>query len=101
MDYEDALKLIQEAALKGAKILDLRDNQLTELPSEIASLTNLQYLYLDGNPLTSPPPAIVEQGLDAIRAYLREQQTADRRQWVSKMLVLGRAALAKRPCSAR
>jgi len=43
------------------------------LPPEMAQLTKLTRLYLDGNPLTSPPPDIVEQGTQAIFASLQAQ----------------------------
>ena len=37
------------------------------------SITNLQLLFLGDNELTSLPPEIVEQGKQAILAYLHEQ----------------------------
>ena len=75
--------------------LDLRGNRLTTLPPELGQLTNLMSLRLDGNPLTSPPPEIVEQGTQAVLAYLREQLEASRRQWVSKLLVVGEGGVGK------
>ena len=75
--------------------LDLRNNQLTSLPSEIGQLTNLTMLSLSNNQLTSPPPEIVEQGTQAVLAYLREQLEASRRQWVSKLLVIGQGGVGK------
>jgi Leucine-rich repeat (LRR) protein len=53
--------------------LVLGDNQLTVLPNELANLTNLIEFKLNSNPLISPPPEIVQQGTQAILAYLREQ----------------------------
>jgi internalin A len=86
--------------LTNLQSLNLDINRLTRLPSEIAKLTNLQYLYLNenqlrylppemgnlvslscancsirlyNNPLISPPPEILEQGTEAMLAYLRNQ----------------------------
>jgi len=81
--------------LTSLKSLDLMDNQLTALPPEIGQLTKLETLSLDGNPLTSPPPEIVEQGMEAVLAYLREQLAASRQQWVSKLLVVGEGGVGK------
>jgi len=43
------------------------------LPPEIGQLTQLTELDIDNNPLKSPPPEIVDQGTEAILAYLRAQ----------------------------
>jgi internalin A len=46
---------------------------LISLPPEIGQLQYLQRLWLDDNPLESPPPEVVEQGTEAVLAYLRQQ----------------------------
>ncbi|WP_417913725.1 COR domain-containing protein [Candidatus Electronema sp. JM] len=61
--------------------IDLRYNQLvslpkwiTELPPEIVysdRLLGLDKINVGGNPLTHPPPEIIKQGREAIRAYFR------------------------------
>ena len=75
--------------------LGLQDNQLKSLPPEIGNLTNLTTLFLDGNPLTSPDPGVVEQGTEAVLAFLRQQLEGGRRQWVSKLLVVGEGGVGK------
>ncbi len=74
--------------------LSLDQNQLIALPSSLGQLTNLARLSLDQNPLTLPPPEIVEQGTDAILAYLQAQLTGTP-QWVSKLLVVGEGGVGK------
>ena len=83
------------AQLTNLTQLDLYNNQLSILPPEIAQLTNLTQLDLYNNPLTSPPPEIVEQGIEAVLAYLQEQWQASQRQWVSKLLVVGEGGVGK------
>ena len=96
MTDEELLDVIEKAAKEGATSLNLSEkklttlpkeignlndltelylnyNQLTALPAEFRNLTHLTALYLGRNPLTSPPPEIVEQGAQAVLAYLREQ----------------------------
>jgi hypothetical protein len=58
--------------LTALQMLHLERNQLTRLPTEIGQLTALEDLRLGGNRLRSPPRKVVRQGVDAIRAYLRE-----------------------------
>jgi hypothetical protein len=60
--------------LTALQVLHLERNQLTRLPSEIGQLTALEDLRLYGNWLRSPPRKVVRQGVDAIRAYLREHR---------------------------
>jgi internalin A len=47
-----------EKLLKKLTELDLSHRQLTELPPEIAELSDLSGLFLAGNSLISPPPEI-------------------------------------------
>jgi hypothetical protein len=54
--------------------MDVRTNRIHHLPTSFAQLTpcsdTLPLFYLDGNPLISPPPEVVEQGTNAVLNYL-------------------------------
>ncbi|MEH2280221.1 MAG: COR domain-containing protein [Nostoc sp.] len=56
--YRKAEERIEKARQEGAIELDLSDMKLTEIPEAIASLTQLQELYLRNNQLTELPEAI-------------------------------------------
>jgi Leucine-rich repeat (LRR) protein len=59
--------------------LDINTNQLQHLPSELGHILTptescpKPALFLDNNPFISPPPDIIAQNTQVIRAYLREQ----------------------------
>ncbi len=76
--------------------LSLRHNYLTALPPEITQLTNVsRWDFTEGNHLASLPPEIREQGVEAILKYLREQLHARRRQWASKLILVGEGGVGK------
>jgi internalin A len=64
-------------------ILDLANNHLQSLPPSLGNIHKLEEhiecygeigdVYIEDNPLNSPPPEVVEQGTAAILAYLRNQ----------------------------
>ena len=57
---EGVLEIIERGARDGITELRLRTEGLTELPPEIAKLTNLEYLDLAGNQLTELPSQITK-----------------------------------------
>lgn len=50
--------------------LDVSYNKIKSLPDSIGCLKKLHKLSVEGNPLTCPPPEVVEQGLHAVKEYL-------------------------------
>ena len=91
--YANQLTAVPREIGKLTKMTELwlDNNRLTSLPPELASLTDLIGLDLDRNPLTSPDPGVIVQGTEAVLAFLRQQLAAgSRRQWVSKLLFVGR-----------
>ncbi|XP_030535699.1 plant intracellular Ras-group-related LRR protein 6-like [Rhodamnia argentea] len=75
--------------------LDVSYNKITALPDSMGCLKKLQKLYVEGNPLTSPPPEVVEQGLHAVREYLSDKMNAGhqspvkKKSWISKLVRYG------------
>jgi internalin A len=80
--------------IKSLCALDVRNNQLRRIPVEFVPLLmqmtqecrvdaernfimNPYMLLVDGNPLVSPPPEVVEQGHEAILAYLQDETRSD------------------------
>ncbi|MGB2927088.1 MAG: hypothetical protein WBB82_17450 [Limnothrix sp.] len=59
MAAEGALKLIEQAAAEGWTELDLSSEGLTEIPEQIAELSNLTSLNLWNNQITEIPEAIL------------------------------------------
>lgn len=58
MNQETIIQLINQASETGK--LDLCEQQLTALPTEIFQLTHLEELYLDNNQITELPPEIAQ-----------------------------------------
>ena len=81
--------------LTSLAYLYLQNNYITDLPVEIGNLENLLLLNVNKNPLVSPPPEIVDGGTTAIVTYLRQRGTLSRRQWFSKLIVIGEGGVGK------
>ena len=62
--------------LENLTELDLTHNSLVDLPASLLQLNRLSAIYLDGNPLNSELAKAYEQGLDAVKAYLRAKGEA-------------------------
>ncbi|CAK9325850.1 unnamed protein product [Citrullus colocynthis] len=75
--------------------LDISYNRITTLPDSMGCLKRLQKLCVDGNPLSSPPPLVFEQGLHAVKEYLSEKMNSGHRSphkkksWVGKLVRYG------------
>lgn len=60
--------------LKSLRQLDLSNNVLRRLPAELGDLPNLELIQLENNPeLVDPPLSVVEEGSEAVIAYLRSK----------------------------
>ncbi|KAI6660578.1 Nucleolar protein 12-like [Oopsacas minuta] len=61
--------------LRNLRTLLLAGNKLNELPVELGNLNKLTGLNLSGNPLTDPPKSIVQQGVRQVLSYLLQKQS--------------------------
>lgn len=75
--------------------LDVSYNKITTLPDSIGCLKRLSKLSVEGNPLVSPPPEVVEHGVQAIKEYMSEKMTGahqnspKKRSWIGKLKKFG------------
>lgn len=77
--------------LASLRELDVSYNSIAALPDSMGCLTKLARFSAVGNPLVSPPMDVVEQGLDAMRAYLTARMNGDdgkrkKKAWLPKLV---------------
>jgi len=79
--------------LTSLRELDVSYNSIAALPDSMGCLTKLARFSAAGNPLVSPPMDVVEQSLDAMRAYLSarmngtdKQDRRKKKSWVPKLV---------------
>jgi len=83
------------ASLHQLELLDISNNQLQEIPKAIASLHQLRLLELDGNPLNPDLAAADEQGLDAVKQYLRAKAEGQIILYEAKLILVGEGEVGK------
>lgn len=73
-----------------------REGQISEIPPDILKLQKLRHLSVHGQPITTPPPEVVKNGLKAIKNYWRQQQEAGIDYLCeAKLLIVGEAGAGK------
>jgi hypothetical protein len=76
--------------LVSLRELDVSYNSIAALPDSMGCLTKLARFSAAGNPLVCPPMDVVEQSLDAMRAYLSARMNgtakAKKKSWVPKLV---------------
>lgn len=90
--------------LKNLKHLKLESNKITHMPAEFLNLglaIKLKWdmekkgIYLEGNPLESPPTEIVRKGTEAIRQYFKSLEGEKQALNEVKVLLVGDGAAGK------
>ncbi|MCP4344129.1 MAG: TIR domain-containing protein, partial [Desulfobacterales bacterium] len=92
--------------LKNLQSLTLSSNQLSQLPSDIAEWgmeikwerrydEKGRNIFLEDNPLESPPVEIVKQGTEAVRNYFESIIEDTVRLYEAKLLIVGRGEVGK------
>jgi Leucine-rich repeat (LRR) protein len=72
------------------------EGHIKQIPSTILQLENLRTLDVDGQPIETPPPEVVKEGVEAIKNYWRQRQEAGVDYLCeAKLLILGEAGAGK------
>ena len=80
--------------LSNLNSLRLNGNNLTEIPTTLAKLEHLTKLDLNDNPLNPALQSAYDQGLDAVKAYLRSLENAEPL-YEAKLVLVGEGNVGK------
>ena len=88
------------AETKALSSINLKENQLNNLPQELAELKNLNTLLLYNNPLSDIPSAIVSEdeygnSAEAVQSYLLELKKANITNDRAKLIIVGNGRVGK------
>ncbi|MDM8544702.1 leucine-rich repeat domain-containing protein [Desulfococcaceae bacterium HSG9] len=75
--------------------LSFTGNSITDIPASLAQLEHLKMLGLDDNPLNPELAAAYEQGLDAVKAYLRAKAAEQITLNEAKLILIGEGEVGK------
>jgi len=81
--------------LQNLEILWLSHNRLTDLPPSLAQLEHLESIHLDDNPLNPELAEAKEQGLDAVKTYLRARAEGEIVLNEAKLILVGEGGVGK------
>lgn len=74
-------------ALKALKTLDISNNDLSDLPSELGLLPGLVRIQLEGNPLKCIRQNVRTAGAEILKKYLREKMDTTQLQQMEKKVI--------------
>lgn len=69
----EQLDVAELQKLKRIAVLDLRNNNILQVPPELGNMQQLRNLQLEGNPFRNPRPAILSKGTPALLEFLRDR----------------------------
>jgi Leucine-rich repeat (LRR) protein len=81
--------------LKHLESIELEKNSLTDLPTSLAGLERLISLELRGNPLNPELAAANEEGLEAVKRYLRARADCQVELNEAKLILIGEGEVGK------
>lgn len=81
--------------LRLIKAIDIRYNQIQDIPRSIVQLEHLESLNLDGNPLNPELAVAYKQGLNAVKTYLRAKAEAQITLNEAKLILVGEGEVGK------
>ena len=93
--------------LENLVLASIAPGRIKEIPREILQLEKLQHLGLPGHRIETPPPEIVNEGVEAIKNYWRQQEAVGVDYLCeAKLLIIGEAgagktSLARKICDSR
>jgi Leucine-rich repeat (LRR) protein len=83
------------ASLQNLEILYLHENDLTDLPPSLVEMTRLSTLKIKDNPLNPELAAAEEEGLEAVKRYLRARAGAQVILNEAKLILVGEGEVGK------
>ncbi|NOH03734.1 MAG: hypothetical protein HND47_18110 [Chloroflexi bacterium] len=81
--------------LKNLRYIFAQNNQIIDLPPSLAQLEHLKELNLDKNPLNPALQSAYEQGLPALKAYLRSLEQNAEPLYEAKLVLVGEGNVGK------
>ena len=81
--------------IEALQYLYLSENLLSDIPASLAQLEHLEKLYLDGNPLNPALQSAYDQGLDAVKAYIRSLEGNAEPLYEAKLVLVGEGNVGK------
>ena len=83
------------SSIRKLSHLSLDENQLVDIPPSLSELSEIRTLDLDGNPLNPELAAAYQEGIDAVKRYLRAKAEAQVALNEAKLILVGEGEVGK------